>query len=245
MRFPTFAALAAAGCFVLTLAAPAAAAGAAGSGRVAGETRTVAGFDAISVAGPIDLVVRQGAAEALTLRAEDNLLPLIETVVEPAAGRRTLKIRVRAGERIASHKPIVATVDVVRLTAIAAAGSGDVTVEALSTPSLALSLAGANQARLPRLTTDAFELRISGSGDVTAAGSAKSIKLAIAGSGDADLAGLVADDVAVRIAGSGDANVTANKALQVSIAGSGDVRYGGSVTAVATTLAGSGTVQRR
>lgn len=245
MRLAILATLAAVGCAVLTFSPAVAAAGVAGSGRIVGETRTVADFDAISVSGPIDLVVRQGAAEALTLRAEDNVLPLIETVVEPSAGGRKLKIRVRAGERLTTHKAITATVDVVRLAAVAAAGSGDVTVEALTTPSLALSLAGANQAHLPRLTTDAFEVRISGSGDVNAAGSAKSITLAIAGSGDADLAGLVADDVSVRIAGSGDADVTANKALRVSIVGSGDVRYGGSVTAVATTLAGNGTVKRR
>jgi hypothetical protein len=53
------------------------------------------------------------------------------------------------------------------------------------------------------------------------------VKLTIAGSGDVDLAPLAADEVVVSIAGSGDARVTANKSLGVTIAGSGDVVYGG------------------
>ena len=43
----------------------------------------------------------------------------------------------------------------------------------------------------------------------------------------------------------GDVDVTADRALSVSIAGSGDVRYGGQVTAVKTSIVGSGDVRRR
>ena len=53
-----------------------------GSGHPASEARAVSDFQAISAAGPIKLVVRQTAREALQLRADDNLLPLIETTVE-------------------------------------------------------------------------------------------------------------------------------------------------------------------
>jgi len=244
MRSLSTAALALFAGFVVTFA-PAAEAATTGSGRVATESRAVGDFDAIAAAGPIDISIRQGAQEGISVTADDNLLPLIETVVEAGAGGRTLAIRFRRGERISSHKTIKVTVDVIRLTSLATSGSGDVTVESLKTPSLKLSLSGSSDARLRSLETGAFEIRISGSGDVFAAGTAKSVKLGIAGSGDADLAGLTADEVSVRIAGSGDASVTANKALDVSIAGSGDVTYGGAVGAVKASLAGSGSVNRR
>jgi hypothetical protein len=229
----------------LMMAGSPAAEAATSAGKIVTETRAVSDFEAIAQSGSIDIVVRQGASEGVEVQAEDTLLPLIETVVEPGSAGRTLNIRIKRGEHIYSRKPIKVTVNVIRLTSVATAGSGDVVIEALKTPSLKLALAGASDARLHSLATDSFEIRISGSGDVAASGNARQLKLSIAGSGDADLADLAADDVSVRIAGSGDAKVTANKALEVSVAGSGDVSYGGAVTAVKTSVAGSGSIQRR
>lgn len=217
-----------------------------GSGRMATEQRTASDFEAIALSGSMDIVVRQGSKEGVEIQADDNLLPLIETVVEPGSNGRTLQIRFKRGERIYNHGQIRVTVDVIKLTAVVTAGSGDIFVDGLKTPSFKLTISGSSDAKLNGLVVaEALEVRISGSGDVLAAGSAKSVKLSIAGSGDAKLAGLQADDVQVRIAGSGDASVTANKSLDVSVAGSGDVRYGGNVTAIKTSMAGSGTLSRR
>lgn len=216
-----------------------------GSGRVQSETRAIGDFEAIAVAGSIDLEVRQAAQPSLTLSADDNLLPLVETVVEPGRHGPTLHVRLRRGETVSTRTPIKVTVDVVKLKAIAAAGSGDVRVSALQTPSLRLTLAGSTDARLEGLATEQLDLSIAGSGNVVAAGRAGQLKLSISGSGDADLSALAADDVKVGIAGSGDAQVTANKALSVSVAGSGDVVYGGAVTTVSSKVAGSGSVRRR
>lgn len=216
-----------------------------GSGRMATEQRTVSDFEAIATAGSMDIVVRQGTKEAVEIQADDNLLPLIETVVEAGSSGRTLNIRFKRGERIYNHGRIRVTVDVIKLTALATSGSGDIFIDGLKTPSFRLGISGSSDAKLNGLATEALEVRISGSGDVLVAGTAKSVKLSIAGSGDAKLAGLQADDVQVRIAGSGDASVTANKSLDVSVAGSGDVRYGGSATAIKTSMAGSGTLSRR
>jgi Putative auto-transporter adhesin, head GIN domain len=215
-----------------------------GSGREASESRPVADFDAIAVSDSIDLVVRQAEKESLTLTADDNVLPLVETVVEAGQRGRTLVIRLRRGESLSTRRTIKATVDVVRLTALASAGSGNTTVGALKTPSLRVSMAGSGDLRLDRLTADALEVRVAGSGDVTGAGTADQVKLTIAGSGDVDLASLAADHVTVSIAGSGDAKITANQSLSVKVAGSGDVVYGGAVKAVRTSVAGSGTVTR-
>ncbi len=189
--------------------------------------------------------MRHAAKEAVEVQGDDNLLSLIETVVEPRAGGRTLVVRFRRGENISYRKPLRVKVDVVKLGAIATAGSGDVEVQALKTPALKLSISGSSDARLEGLDTESFELRISGSGDVVASGKAKSVKVSIAGSGDANLEALAADDVNVRIAGSGDANVTAGKSLDVSVAGSGDVRYGGGATVVRASTAGSGSIHKR
>lgn len=216
-----------------------------GSGQVQTETRTVTAFEAIAVADAIDLQVRQAAQPSLTLSADDNLLPLVETVVEPGRHGPTLRVRLRRGASVSTRSPIKAVVEVVNLKALASAGSGDVRVATLRTPSLHLSLAGSTAARLDDLAADRLEVRIAGSGHVVASGRAQQLVLTISGSGDADLAALVADDVKVSVAGSGDAQVTADKTLSVSVAGSGDVVYGGAVTTVKRSVAGSGKVSRR
>jgi hypothetical protein len=214
------------------------------SGHGATEQRTVPAFTAIEAMGPMDLQVRQGPQQALEVQADNRLLPLLETVVETSSHGATLRVRWKRGERVhLSATPRVRIV-VPQLTAIAVAGSGDVSVESLVTPTLSLVLSGSGDIKLAALETADLAVTISGSGDVEARGAATRVKVSIAGSGDARLADLRADEVSVRIAGSGDAAVHASKSLQVSVAGSGDVTYTGNPT-LSSSVAGSGSVRKR
>ena len=52
-----------------------------GSGKLQTEARTLGSFQAIEQHASINLVLRQGAREALELRADDHLLALVETRV--------------------------------------------------------------------------------------------------------------------------------------------------------------------
>jgi hypothetical protein len=210
-----------------------------GSGTSATETRSVGDFNGVATHGSIDLLVRQGAT-SVQVQADDNLLPLLETVVEGG----TLHVRWRKGQSINTRSKVLVTIATPQLTTLSGSGSGDIKLEAYRTPALQLRLSGSGDARLDQLTTDELDLRISGSSDVIGAGSAGKVKIAISGSGDVRLADMRAEDVSIRIAGSGDAQVNANKTLDVSIAGSGDVSYSGAA-AVKTSVAGSGTVRRR
>jgi carbon monoxide dehydrogenase subunit G len=222
-----------------------------GSGTALTEMRTLESFEAISVSGAMDVVVRQGAQQSVQVQADDNLLPLLETVVESGRNGATLQVRWKrngggswwSGQNIYPRTKVVVTVVVPKLSALGLAGSGDLRVESFQTPSLQLSVAGSGDARLDGLTTDELGVRVSGSGDVSGRGKAGTVKINIAGSGDVRLSEMRADDVSVSIAGSGDAAVNAQKALSVSIAGSGDVRYSGDAQ-VKSSVAGSGTVRK-
>jgi Putative auto-transporter adhesin, head GIN domain len=216
-----------------------------GSGKTATETREAGGFAAISLRGNMDLIVRQGAREGVQITADDNLLPLLQTVVEGSGEQRTLVIQWPRGETIRTRAKTVVTVDVVKLTAVASSGSGDISVEALKTPQLTLSISGSSDARLMKLDTEQLRVSITGSGDVVASGKATKLGLAIAGSGDMRARELAADNVEISIAGSGNADVQAAKTLAVAIAGSGDVQYSGAATLAKSRIAGSGTIRQR
>ncbi|MBT9486358.1 MAG: DUF2807 domain-containing protein [Rubrivivax sp.] len=216
-----------------------------GSGRSVTETRTVSGFEAVQLEASMKLVLRQGTQEAVQVQADDNLVPLIETLVETRGSLPTLVVRWKRNTSIRSQQALVVTVDAVRVRALSASGSGSIEAATLKTDRLRLNVAGSGDVQVKELAADDVEASIAGSGDVKAGGRAARVKVSIAGSGDADLSNLNADDVKVSIAGSGDAKVSADQALSVSIAGSGDVRYGGKVTAVKTSIVGSGDVRRR
>lgn len=222
----------------------AAAARVTGSGTTATETRPTGAFQAIALRGSIDLEVRQGDAIAVQVQADDNLLPLLETVVEPGASGPVLQVRWKSGQSLTTRGPTKVNVVMPTLSAIASAGSSDVRVEAFRTPGLKLSLSGSGDALLDGLQTEVLEIGIAGSSDVKGSGRAARLSVTISGSGDVELGEMAADEVSVRIAGSGDAEVQAQKSIEVSIAGSGDVSYRGDA-ALRASIAGSGTVRRR
>lgn len=209
------------------------------SGQVRKETRTATGFTGIGVSIPGKIELRQGSPESVTVEADDNLLPEIETVVEDG------KLRIRFKNRISvsGRSVIRIAVTAPRIESIAIAGSGDVVAGSLEGTSLAVAVSGSGDVRLEKIQVETLKAVISGSGDIRAGGSAAEVETKISGSGDINVGKLDAKRVAVSIAGSGDVEVRASETLSVKIAGSGDVRYHGNPE-VKKSVAGSGRVAR-
>lgn len=210
---------AAAAAFLVAAASPAAAETLSGSGTTATQAREAKGFNAVELAIPGKMEIVQGDKEGVTITADDNLLPQIETYVEGEA----LRIRFRKGLNVRTQTPIRVLLHVKALRAISLAGSADVLA--------------------PSLTARDLAVRISGSGDVQLGGKADSLEVKISGSGDVKAGKLEAQSAKVSIAGSGGVTLWAKQSLEVSVAGSGDVRYYGDPT-VAKKIAGSGSVRR-
>jgi hypothetical protein len=97
----------------------------------------------------------------------------------------------------------------------------------------------------PSLSLAAYDqpelaVEINGSGDVTGVGKTQALTLAISGSGEAGLAGLEANNASVSVSGSGEAEVSARGAVQVAIAGSGDVTLTTKPVSLSSSIEGSG-----
>jgi hypothetical protein len=191
-----------------------------GSGVVATQSRGAAGFNEIRLSGSGDVTVDLTGTESLTVEAEDNLLPLLDTTVENGV----LHLGVKKGASIQTTRPIRYRVTAQTLTAIGVSGSGSF--------------------RITGLDADRFSADISGSGSADLAGRADDVNLSISGSGDYDAAALRAKTVRINISGSGNANVNASNRLEANVSGSGSVRYARGA-AVQTRISGSGTVAPR
>lgn len=211
----------------------------AGSATIKTETREVSGFTGIALSLNAALEIRQGGSEGLSIETDDNILPLIETVVENA----TLKIRHKSRNTLSPTKGLKIVVNAKNLDRIDVAGGGDIFAERLWAAALKAGVSGSGDIRIKSLEAEVLKISIAGSGDFEAAGSVARMHASIAGSGDIKAGKLDAKAVELKIAGSGDAIVWARDSLKLRIAGSGDVAYYGDAR-VQKSIAGSGSVKR-
>lgn len=210
-----------------------------GSGQVGSEPRAVVAFHAVSVSGSGELVVVQGDREALTIEADDNLLPLIRS--EVSGGRLHLG---PDGVNLRPTHTIRYRLEVKELDAVNLSGSLRAHIEALKTDRLDLGVSGSGKIQIGRLHAGHLGLRVSGSGDTVVAGETSSQSISISGSGDYQAAQLKSDTAEVHISGSGHASLQVRNRLSSQISGSGSVDYSGHPD-VDSHVSGSGRIHRR
>ncbi len=211
-----------------------------GSGTFKTETRAPGHFTGVAMGLPGNLELRIGNTESVTIEADDNLMPLIETVVENGV------LKIRTTRRNAGIEPrrLKIVVQAKGIDQIALGGSGSIDADALRGPKVMIDLGGSGSIKVRGVDSDALTVVLGGSGDLKVAGGAtKKLSLSIAGSGDVDLGKLQSADASVNIAGSGEATISVRDNLNVTIAGSGDVNYYGDPR-VSKTSIGSGSAKR-
>jgi hypothetical protein len=211
-----------------------------GSGQVTTVKRELASFHeiAVNLHGKIELI--QGDSEGIAIEADDNLLPLIETVVKNGE----LIIRPVKGVNLSGKTKIKVTVNARNIDSLSLTSSAELSAARLQSPKLAGSIAGSGKITIKELQSDDLSVSIAGSGSFEAQGAAKALDVNIAGSGDVSTAKLSTQDAKVSIAGSGDATLWVRKGLSVSIAGSGHVRYYGEGALRDSSTVGSGRVKQ-
>jgi hypothetical protein len=191
-----------------------------GSGRAASETRQVSGFTNIDLRGVGDVIVRQGDSEALTIEADDNVLPNLTSDVVDG----TLRLDRKPGFGLRSQTPIRYQVTVTDLDGLTLSGSGTVVAE--------------------NLTVDSLSTDISGSGVVTLSGTATDQRVVVSGSGRHEASRMATDRVTANVSGSGEIVVDVRQDLRVDISGSGTVTYSGDPS-VSESISGSGRLVKK
>jgi len=232
----TFASLVVATLFAVT-AAPAAAERIKGSGTIKTETRSVSAFHAVAVDVPANVTLRQGALEGVTLTTDDNIAPLVETVVENGA----LKIRWARQNLSLDIKRLEIVVDAKTLDAIAVHGSGQLRARTLKAGALHIAVDGSGEMALDTIEATSLKVAIHGDGELTVAGRVDTLDVAISGSGEIHAAKLESRRAQLALNGSAQATVWAKDDLTATIAGSGQISYYGTPR-VTQTVAGSGRV---
>jgi hypothetical protein len=190
---------------------------------IATEQRSVSGFDRIDWQALGELHIEQTGRERLVIEAEPAVLA--KTRTEVRQGRLHISF---ASGRIDTRLPIRFRLEVKSLRALAADGAGEIHIGALSTPELALKLAGSDTLRVARLDARSLDVQLDGSGDLDIeGGSVASQRVALSGSGRYIAPALASRQAEASLEGSGDVELAVSERLVARVSGSGDVLYHG------------------
>lgn len=209
-----------------------------GSGTAKTETREVSNIERVVMEGVGDLTIIQGNEEGLTVEADDNLLPYIETRMEG----HELVLTIEDGYSIDPVSKIRYTLKVKDLNRVSVAGAGNMTADSLKAGNLSLEIAGTGDVNVQDLQADDLEVRISGSGNFDLEGKVKSQRITINGAGNYTAPDLESGEAEVTINGAGNVDVWATDQLDVRVAGVGNVNYYGQ-PAVSQSITGGGSVK--
>lgn len=188
-----------------------------GSGTVITESRDVTGFNHVQLSGQGDVDVTAGEAFSITVRSDDNIVPLLTTTLN----RDTLVLGVVDWQTLRPSDGILFTITLPDLKGLMLGGNGD------------MSAVGVN--------TGSFFVEIKGAGDVTVSGQTERLRVSVTGVGDVNAYDLSSQDVTAEITGVGDLFLDASSTLSVTLAGVGDVHYQGSPR-LRQTITGVGSV---
>jgi Putative auto-transporter adhesin, head GIN domain len=189
-----------------------------GSGVAATQSRVVARFSRLDLAGSNNVTVVVGGRQSVVVHADSNLLGYVTTRV--VAG--TLVIGTTGS--FTTRTPMGVEISVPSLAAVKLSGSGEISVTRIEASQLSVAL--------------------SGSGALSASGTATRLDVTVGGSGLAQLSGLVARDVRGVVTGSGLIRVTATASLNAAVPGTGAIVYSGNPPQVTSSVTGTGAVIR-
>ena len=216
--------------------------GESGSGNVVEETRDVKSFDSIRIEFPAEVSISQGDHESLTIKAEDNFLPGLKTVVRSG----TLEIYYDTGkeEHVNPTETVKIEIVVTGLKQVDFESAGRLTLTRIESNSLDVSVSGAGELKIVDLAADDLSVNMSGAGSMSATGSADNLDLSISGFGSFNGEDLHSHNANVTLSGAGSATVWVDKLLDAEISGAGSIDYYGSAN-VTRQISGLGSVTHK
>lgn len=209
------------------------------------QTREVAAFTEVELAGASQVVLTQGSPQKVEIEGPAAAVARFEASVkkgrlylvdQPAPGGRPY-----SGDRDGT---VTVFITAPTLTALSVSGSGELVVEGpLKTDALSLALSGSGGMRVAALTANALRTAASGSGNITLGGEVPTFSVAMSGSGNLMAKRLKTKTANISLNGSGNAGLFVTGELNAALKGSGNVSVAGGAT-VRSSTQGSGHVRQ-
>jgi hypothetical protein len=187
-----------------------------GNGAQRTVKRACPAFDAIDVAGALDVNISCQKPQGVSVSGDDNLVPLVHTQV------RDHTLYITSGS-YSTNAPIKITVNTPNIGQITSSGSNTIAVS--------------------NMDNDQLKIEDSGAGNIHLSGATDSLDVTSSGSSTITADSLTASQVTVDISGASKVTVGSVKSLSARVSGAGTVTYSGHPQQLHSVVTGAGSVQ--
>ncbi|PXX99187.1 DUF2807 domain-containing protein [Marinifilum breve] len=210
-----------------------------GNGIVKKQDREIGSFSAISSGSGIDVYLKQGDKESVTVEADENLLELIVTRIKGD------KLVIKTEDPIRRAKKLNVYVTFVNVNEISVSSGSDLeSSHLLKFEDLDISVSSGADADL-ELKADNLTCSVSSGADANLSGTANSFYGKASSGSDLRAADLKAKVCKAKASSGGDVSVYASESIEASASSGGDVNYYGDPTKVNVSSSSGGDVSRR
>jgi hypothetical protein len=210
-----------------------------GHGKVVTKERKTDSFTGIKVSSGIDVHLKQGDNEVVTVEADENLHEYILTEVRGGVLNVYSEYSIRSAEK----KIVYVTMKEVQ--SVMTSSAGDVIGESpINSERLELSASSAGDIKL-EIHAKNTNIDISSSGDLTLSGETDMLRADLSSAGDLNAYDLKAREADISVSSAGDADVNVSERITARASSAGDINYKGDPKYVDSHSSSAGGIHRR
>jgi Putative auto-transporter adhesin, head GIN domain len=210
-----------------------------GNRKVVTRERKTDSFTGVKVSSGIDVYLKQGNNESVSVEADENLQEYILTEVRGGVLNVYSEYNIRDAER----KRVYVTIK--EVNSVRTSSAGDVYGESLiNSDKLELSASSAGDIKL-EVKANKIDVDISSSGDITLSGETDFLRADLSSAGDLKAYDLKAREADISVSSAGDADVNVSEKITARASSAGDVNYKGDPKYVDAHSSSAGGIHRR
>jgi uncharacterized protein YxeA len=210
-----------------------------GNHNVTKAERTTGSFTGIKVSSGVDVYLKQGDKESVTVEADENLHEYIITEVRGGV----LHVYTEANIRDAEKERVYVTMK--DINSVQTTSAGDIVGESpIKSDRLELSASSAGDITL-EIYAKETEIDISSSGDMTLTGETEKMKADLSSAGDLKAYKLNAKEADLSVSSAGDADINVSEKLTARASSAGDINYMGDPKLIDVHTSSAGGIHKR
>jgi hypothetical protein len=210
-----------------------------GNHNVTKSERKLGSFSGIKVSSGVDVYLKQGDNESVTVEADENLHEYIITEVKGGV----LHVYTEAIIRDADKERVYVVMK--EINSVETSSAGDVVGESpVRTDELKLSASSAGDITLEVYARE-IDINISSSGDITLKGETDEMDADLSSAGDLNAYDLKAREAEISVSSAGDADINVSEKITARASSAGDINYKGDPKYVDVHTSSAGGIHKR
>lgn len=190
-----------------------------GSGDLATEQRSVSGFNGIDVSSTFEVVITAQKDFSVTVEADDNILPLIETEVRHGV------LNIECSRRVSPENPMKIIITAPDIENVEASGAANIILNSIKNGGLRIDSSGASK--------------------ILVTGETAKLVADVSGATKVDAEGLVSENADIDTSGASQVLVNVVNSLRTDASGASKIIYSGSPRELNTKKSGAASVTQR